>query len=620
MTVVRLQVAIVLAVLTLFVAPSVISGQTSSPAQTNIAYTVSMPKPYTHLLEVEIRVRPQRLQGSVDLVMPVWTPGSYLIREFERHVQGFVAKDNVGRVLEWEKINKNTWRIGTRGAKEIVATYSVYANELSVRTNELNDEHAFWNNAALLMYPEGRLKAPSTLRIMPYGDWKIATGLSPLEGQPNTFRAENFDTLYDSPFEVGNFRTISFDVKSVPHRIVISGDGNYDAERIQRDVMKIVETTSELFGGQFPYRNYTFILNLRAPGGGGLEHVTSTALIFSPFGFRPDTNYEGFLSLVAHEHFHAWNVKTIRPDVLGPFDYTQENYTKLLWVAEGVTDYYGRVILRRAGLITDKQLLNTQASSIQDLQNRPGRFETSVEDASFDTWIKYYRPDENAVNNQISYYDKGAIVGMLLDLEIRKASNGQRSLDDVMRYLYEEFAKKRRNYTPGDFQRVAESVAGASLESFFVKYVRGRDELDYNGTFSAVGLKLDTTGESISTSPIAERAYFGASLVQSNDRLMVTSVRAGTPAYTQGISFDDQIVALDGWRVTLDQWDARMAEKISGDKITLTIFRRDKLRTVEITLGGRVVAPYKIVPVAGPSDDQQRLYQGWLGAPLVERK
>jgi predicted metalloprotease with PDZ domain len=618
MRVVRLQVAGVVAVFALFVVVSVTWAQSSGA--TDIAYTISMSKPYTHLLEVEVRVKPQRLQQSIDLVMPVWTPGSYYVREFERHVQGFAAKTSDGVPRRWRKVNKNTWRVDTDGAKEIVATYSVYANELTVRTNELNDNHAFWNNAAVLMYPEGRLRSPSTLRVVPFGDWAIATGLSPLEGQLNTFRAENFDTLYDSPFEVGNFKTLSFEVKNIPHRIVINGDGNYDADRMQRDVAKIVEAASELFGGQFPYRNYTFILNLRQPGGGGLEHVNSTALIWSPFGFRPETNYLDFLSLVAHEHFHAWNVKTIRPDALGPFDYTQENYTTLLWVAEGITDYYEEVIMRRAGLLTDKQFLNINAAGIQDLQNRPGRFETSVEEASFDAWIKYYRQDENSVNNQISYYDKGALVGLLLDLEIRKASNGERSLNDVMRYLNEEYAKKRRNFSPADFQRAAERAAGASLESFFVKYVRGRDELDYNAALFAVGLKLDTTGESSSTSPLAERAYFGATLAQVSDRLMVRNVRAGTPAYTQGINFDDHIVALDGWRVSLDTWDARLSEKKPGDKITLTIFRKDKIRTVEITLGGRIVAPYRIVPVASPNADQQRLYQGWLGAPLVAPK
>jgi Predicted protease with the C-terminal PDZ domain len=617
----RLHAAAMLAViLTLFFAAETrAQANRDADAETNISYTVSMSKPHTHLLEVEMRLRRPSTRIT-DLMMPVWTPGSYLVREYERHVQEFAAKDAEGRALRWRKVNKNTWRIEGGGGRDIVVTYKVYANELTVRTNELNDEHAFWNNAATLMYPAGQIKAASTVRVAPFGEWKVATGLPPVAGQPNTFRAENFDVLYDSPFEVGNFQTLSFEVKGIPHRIVINGKGNYDGERMRRDVQKIVETTGEMFGNEFPYRDYTFILSLRAPGGGGLEHTNSTALIWRPYGFRPEASYIDFLSLVAHEHFHAWNVKTIRPDVLGPFDYTRENYTRLLWVAEGLTDYYEDLILRRAGLTSDRQFLTVFASGIQDLQNRPGRFETSIEEASFDAWIKYYRPDENAVNNQISYYDKGGIVGMLLDVEIRKSSNGARNLDDVMRSLHADFAKKGRNFTPEDFQRAAELAAGTSLESFFDKYVRGREELDYNGILSAVGLRLETTGVTTpSSAPPAERAYFGATLAQVSDRLMVRNVRAGTPAYEQGIMFDDQIIALDGVRVNLETWDARLAEKRPGDKVTVTVFRRDELRAIEMTLGGRVVAPYIIVPVAQPNADQQRLYQQWLGAPLVRK-
>ena len=620
MRVVRLQIVIVVTILALLITASVTCAHGRSLAQTDIAYTVSMPKPYTHLLEVEMRVRSPRRPANMDIVMPVWTPGSYLVREFERHVQGFAAKEAGGRALAWRKVNKNTWRIEMDGVQELVATYNVYANELTVRTNELNDEHAFWNNAALLMYPSGQLRAASTLRVVPYGDWRIATGLAPLEGQPNSFRADNFDTLYDSPFEVGNFKTVSFEVKGIPHRIVINGEGNYDVERLRRDVQKIVETTVQIYGGEIPYRDYTFILNLRAPGGGGLEHSNSTALTHRPFGFRPEASYTEFLMAVAHEYFHAWNVKAIRPDALGPFDYSQENYTRLLWVAEGLTDYYEDLILRRAGFTTDKMFLQTFAAVMQDLQNRPGRFETSIEEASYDAWIKAYRPDENTVNNQISYYDKGGIVGMLLDTQIRKLSNGERSLDDVMRYLYSDFAQKRRNYSPEDFQRSAERAAGASLEDFFVKYVRGRVELDYAALLSAVGLRLDITGGASALTPPVERAYFGATLAQTNDRLTIRNVRAGTPAYDQGLMFDDQIVALDGMRITLDSWDARLSEMHPGDKIRLTIFRRDVLRLIEITLGGRVVAPYQILPLEQPSLEQKRLYQDWLGAPLVGQR
>ena len=232
-------------------------------------------------------------------------------------------------------------------------------------------------------------------------------------GEVNTFRAENFDILYDSPFEVSDFKEITFIVRDKPHRFIITGEGNYDLKAIARDSAKIVEECVKIFG-DLPFKDYLFILNLR--GGGGLEHLNSTALQWGRFNFKPRARYIDFLSLVAHEYFHVWNVKRIRPDALGPFDYENENYTKLLWFAEGATAYYESVLLRRAGLITDKQMLAGKASMIGDIQSRPGRFQTSIEEASLDAWIKYYRQDENSVNNQISYYDKGEIVNMMLDI------------------------------------------------------------------------------------------------------------------------------------------------------------------------------------------------------------
>jgi predicted metalloprotease with PDZ domain len=368
-------------------------------------------------------------------------------------------------------------------------------------------------------------------------------------------------------------------------------------------------------GGEIPYRDYTFFLHTPSSGGGGLEHLNSTALIFPRFRFRPEGSYRSFLSLVAHEYFHLWNVKRIRPDALGPFDYTQENYTRLLWVAEGITSYYESIILVRAGLMSNEDYLQELANAIRDLQNTPGRLEQSLEEASFDAWIKYYRPDENAVNSQISYYDKGAIVGAMLDLEIRRASKDARSLDDVMRALNEEFYKRDRNYTPEDFQRIAERMAGSSLDNFFTRYVRGREEIDFNTILNHAGLYLDTNGTSTGRA-VPERAYFGATLAMDGNRLMVRNVRAGTPAYDQGISAGDEIVALDGMRVSLESFDARVTEKKPGDRITLTLFRKDDLRSFEIRLGGRVIAPYRIQPVPNPSEAQRQSYQKWLGGNL----
>ncbi len=609
-----------------------VAQASSQSSPVDISFTVAMPRPHTHLLEVDVEIKrgsAANAPAEEQLLLPVWTPGSYLLREFERHVQDFAARDAAGQPLKWEKANKNTWRVRTNAAREWHASYRVYANELSVRTSELNSGHAFWNNANLLMYLDGFLKSPATVRVLAPDVWKVATGLPAVLGQKNTFRADNFDVLYDSPFEVSNFKTLVFNVKGVPHRIVIDGDGNYDPERMRRDVQKIVEVQVELMGGEIPYRNYTFILHLRSNAGGGLEHANSTALGYPRFGFRigigdrstsaapnttaqPERDYRGFLSLVSHEFFHLWNVKRIRPDALGPFDYNKENYTKLLWVAEGITDYYADVALRRAGLISEKEFLTATARSIASLQNTPGRLAQTVEEASFDAWIKYYRQDENSVNSQISYYDKGAILGLLLDLEIRKRTNGTKALDGVLRYLYTEFYKKNRNYTPVDFQKACELMAGSSLEDFFARFVRGKEELDYNSALGAAGLRLETITTGESGKPV-ERVFLGADIAQELERLVVKRVYAGSPAYDQGLNTGDQIIALNNMRVTKDFFDARIAEKRPGDLINLTIFRLDDLSTLLIKLGGRADGSYRIIPLANQTEAQKQVYRVWLG-------
>lgn len=584
--------------------PAMVEVKTVPP---EINYMVSMSKPWTHLLEVEMRLNWANMPEKAEIKMPVWTPGSYLIREYARHVQEFAVKNSGGNSLDWEKINKNTWQINTNGAKEIIVSYKVYANELTVRTNELNADHAFFNNAALLMFPKGELSASSTVKVIPYGTWKVATGLPQVEGQVNTFRAENFDVLYDSPFEVGNFVEVPFTVDGIPHRYIFEGDGNYDAEKIAKDTTKIIEQTKAIFG-EIPYKNYTFIVNLR--GGGGLEHLNSTALQWQKFGFKPETRYKAFLGLVAHEYFHLWNVKRIRPDALGPFDYENENYTKLLWVAEGATAYYEGVLLRRADLISDQDVLDSKAKLIEQLQARPGRFEGSLEDASFDAWIKYYRQDENSVNNQISYYDKGELVNFLLDIEIRTSSNGTRSLDDVMRSLYNDFYKQNKNYTPADYQKIAETMAGKSLDNFFKKYVRGTEEIDYNAILKGIGVQLETGEEG------AKQAFLGGNLAESDGKLTVRSVPADTPAYQFGLNNDDQIVAIDGNRAGQTFLQSYLMSKKPGDKVKLTIFRFDTLREIEVTLGGRARPDYKIVPLENPTEEQKRLYNQYLIAEL----
>ena len=586
-------------------APTPVKTVETAVSTDKIFYTVSMSKPWTHLLEVEMRYESTQMPANAELKMPVWTPGSYLIREYAKNVQDFSAADANGKQLTWDKINKNTWQINTGGVKTIIAKYRVYANELTVRTNELNDEHAFFNNAALLMFPKDGLKTASTVKINPFGAWKIATGLPKVDGQPNTFRAESFDILYDSPFEIGNFKQVDFNVQGKPHRFIVEGDGNYDLAQIGRDTEKIVGEAYKIFG-EFGYDNYTFILNTR--GGGGLEHLNSTALQFDRFGFT--TRYKSFLTLTAHEYFHNFNVKRIRPDALGPFDYENENYTKLLWVAEGGTAYYENVLVNRAGLITDKEFLAGVAAQIQSLQARPGRHETSLEDASFNAWIKFYRPDENAVNNQISYYDKGELVNFLLDWKIRRESNGAKSLDDVMQYLYTEFFKKGKNYAPADYQKISEMMAGKPLDDFFAKYVRGTAEIDYDEILKPFGLQLNIDASA------EKKAYLGADFKEENGRLNVSAIPNDTPAYEQGLNTGDQIVAIDGYRASLAFLTSYLADKKPGDKIKITVFRFDKMREIDFTLGKNIRRTYDIKAVADPSGGQRKLYKDYFGTDL----
>jgi predicted metalloprotease with PDZ domain len=370
-----------------------------------------------------------------------------------------------------------------------------------------------------------------------------------------------------------------------------------------------------------PYHDYTFILHLRAKAGGGIEHLNSTSLGFQRDRFAKEEGWRSFYGLVAHEFFHLWNVKRIRPDALGPFDYTKENYTRSLWVAEGITSYYGDLMVRRAGLISDREYLEGLARKIQDYQNTPGRLQMSAEEASFNTWIKEYRPDENSVNSQISYYDKGELLGLLLDLEIRRQSKNAKSLDDVMRYLYHDFYEKNRNYTPADFQKACELMADSSLEDLFARYVRGRDDLitAYNPILSAAGVSLQQAGHTLGRledfigGPLPpHKGFLGADLEDSGDFINVKDVRAGTPAYEQGLNAKDKIVALDGARANKEAFEARIAAKRLGDTIRLTVFRNDDLRTLEIKLGATIDVPYRLVQSPSATDEQKRIYQSWL--------
>ena len=406
--------------------PSILSPVPSTPAIAT-SYVVAMPHPESHLFIVTLRIQ-NWSEPTLPLKMPVWTPGSYLVREYSRHVQHFSAhavtsqtaditadqatdRTDDHTVLAWQKVAKNHWLVQTpdnapdktSNPAEITITYTVFANELTVRTNHLDASHGYFNGAALFFYIPGWEKEPIQVTIAPpEPDWLVTTPLELIPGEDFTYRAADFDTLVDSPFEIGKHSLYEFTVEGKPHELAIWGVGNPEPERIIQDIQKIITVASQIFGG-LPYDYYVFLLHLTANNYGGLEHKNACSLIYPRFGFRTPEKYQNFMQLVAHEFFHLWNIKRIRPQALEIFDYNQENYTPSLWFSEGTTSYYDLIIPLRAGIYDAKTFLENLSKEITRLQTTPGRLLQPASESSFDAWIKLYRRDAHSDNSQVSY-------------------------------------------------------------------------------------------------------------------------------------------------------------------------------------------------------------------------
>ncbi len=582
------------------------STTSTTPA---IHYQVAMPQPESHLFEVTLQVQSWQ-QRMLDLKMPVWTPGSYLVREYAKHLQDFSADIGEGKQpLPWRKCSKNHWQVETGTASVIRVHYRIFANELTVRTNHLDHTHGYFNGAALFFFIPGFEQQRIWVTIVPaQPDWRVTTALPQVSGKSNTFDAVDFDTLVDSPFEIGRQQLYDFEVLGKPHQLAIWGRGNADPERIVADTKKIVEVEAQLYGG-LPYDHYLFLLHLTASGFGGLEHKYSCSLIFPRFGFRAKEQYHRFMQLVAHEFFHLWNVKRIRPKALEVFDYEQENYTSCLWFCEGATSYYDLMIPQRAGIYDTKTLLENLGKEITRLQKTPGRKVQPASESSLDAWIKLYRRDANSDNCQISYYLKGEMVCLLLDLLIRAHHENQRSLDDVMRRMWEQFGKQEIGYTAQQLQKVIESVAGLNLSGFFEHYIDGTAELPFNEYLEPFGLKVVAAQEE----PVP---FLGMKVKPKQGKELIEFVEAASPAEVAGVNAGDELLAIDGLRVTAEQLSDRLKDYEVADTLELSVFHKDELRTLLVTLGAPQPSRYQIVSVENPTQAQKQHFTGWLGTSL----
>jgi predicted metalloprotease with PDZ domain len=551
-------------------------------------YTLDIRFPHhtQHMVDVELRFDQTQKQASI-ISMPVWTPGSYLVREFAKSVEGLQWSIDGQQWNKATKTAKHSWSIPAPKGSHVQVKYQVYARELSVRTSYVDADQALLNMASIAMFLQHDPQAAGQIHLhLPEAWTRSSTALPAIPTGPETssrthsFQFESFDQLVDCPIQIGHHEEFSFEVRGIPHRVAMVGQHNADLEQLALDMQRICETMTAIID-EHPCQDYLFIVQHVPSGGGGLEHASSTCLMMQKDGYTDADRYKRFLGLVAHEYFHLWNVKRIRPIELGPFDYLQENYTDLLWVAEGITSYYDELALVRAGYVDAQTFLNTLTTYIDGVENRPGSYVHSLAEVSRDAWIREYRPNENSANTSVSYYSKGLVVAAYLDAEIRSKSAGASSLDSLMRYLYKTYyLGQNRGFTPAEFESAVVTVAGGNADhwkAFFEHCLWGTGCVSSAYSFESLGLtpsKISIPDPSL-----------GMAWARDKNPLEVSSIKRGSTAYELGLNVGDQILQAQCGLSTYHEGEnwTEFAQSCTekGLPLTLQINRNGEPRTLQ---------------------------------------
>lgn len=567
----------------------------------SVHYNLRMSKPQNHYFEVEMIID-GNTEKELDVKMPVWAPGSYLVREFSKNVNIVRAVDaSNSNVLNVDKKTKNTWRITTKGAKKIKVSYEVYAFELSVRTSFLDLQHGYVSGSGVFMYVDKWKEKAGTMTVYPHNSFKkVTTALvKNADGVASdnsfSYKYDNYDQLIDCPIEIGNQEVFDFMASGVKHTVAIFAEGNYDIPTLKKDMAKIIEAETNVFG-ENPNKEYVFIIHNVTDGQGGLEHMNSTTLSVNRWTYQ-GSEYVAFLSLVAHEYFHLWNVKRIRPIELGPFDYDQEVYTTLLWVMEGFTSYYDELLLKRAGYYTNDQILSKITSGVNYVEGTEGSRVQPVAHASFDAWIKAYRPNENSSNTTMTYYSRGAMLAAILDAKIITKYKGEKCLDHFLQKLYQDFYKKQnRGFSEQEFKTALSDFMGEDMNPFLNDYVYGTKTPDFSQVFKPLGVNVSYTG--------SVKPSFGASFAGG----AVKSVRSNSAAENMGLSVNDELIGFNGYRVTTSEFEGALGSMKEGDPIVLLVSRDDVLLELKGKMGSYEKPSYKFSFGA----EGNKLQQYWL--------
>ncbi|VAX42670.1 Putative protease [hydrothermal vent metagenome] len=568
-----------------------------------VEYTVSLHRAKSQMVDISMRV-PNSDGVPIELHLPTWRPGKYVVLDPAGTIVSIEAFHADGQPLRIHKTAKSSWRVETFEPGDIVVEYSLYANSLNDRTRHADDTHAFLSGSSVFLYTDELRDRPLRVWVDAPERWQVATGLASDPAEEWAWLSPDYDVLVDSPLEIGEHELIGFSVEGVPHDIVIWGPVEADAERLAADFAAIVRVQRDIFegpGGQLPYQRYVFLIHAQPGLRGGTEHLNSTIMQTGPSTFTSESSYAGFLGLVSHEMFHTWNVKRLRPAGLSPYDYQLENYTDLLWVAEGTTSYYDDVTLVRAGLLDADKYLAQIAKTIARERRRPGSAVQSLADSSYDAWIKFNRATPNDINTTVSFYSKGALVSLMLDMELRTRTDNRASLDLVLRDLYRRHPLASGGFTTADMLAALEARAGSSFEGFFAAFVSGTEPLDLERAFAVAGVEL-------LPEEMPAGSYLGLSLRDTT----VRTIRSDGPAFEAGVQVDDILETIDG-ETLAGSLEEFLEEIKPGTRLTLGLERRGEHREIEIVTIAPPIKRWRLERLAEPSNEQRAVYESWLG-------
>ncbi|MCO5249019.1 MAG: PDZ domain-containing protein [Chitinophagales bacterium] len=569
-----------------------------------IKYNLFFRQPQLHYVDIELVFKTDK-NKEIELYMPTWTPGSYMIREYSKNITQLHIYNKEQHLIPYTKTSKNTWSFYADSGSTYYIRYQVYCNEISVRTNHVDGEHALLNGAATFITIKGYENERHDIYIKPHSEWdKISSALLST-GNKWERHAVNYDELVDSPIEIGNQEVIHFEVKNVSHELAIVGRSNIPTEKVVADLKLIIEKELLLIAQPHPCKRYVFILIHTDQIYGGLEHKNSSVNMVDRWNYTTREKYLQVISLLAHEYFHLWNVKHFRPVELGPFNYHEENYTRQLWSVEGVNSYYDDYFVYWAGVCSRKEYLDIVAKNINTTINTAGDKLQSLTESSFDAWIKYYHKNENSNNTQVNYYVKGAAVSTALNLLILDKTQGEKSLDDVIRALYSLYLQRpERGYTEEEFLSICEEVGSCHLKDFFKLHIYGTTPIDYAYYLSLAGLKL-----------IENKAnpafYLGWKIENKAGRFILTQIENESDSAKAGLNTFDEILSIDGYRMESD-WEKFLSKKKEKDRVKIIVSRYGIVKNFELTLTHNQKKSHSIEEIATPDERQLKIRNCWL--------